>query len=82
MLPVSSNVDVAAFSQTRYLMNSYELYWFASILEELKSRNRKISFKRVVTRMITKSWNSHLKNKLHLECYKEKFVYLPLKIVN
>ncbi|MDP8267782.1 MAG: HNH endonuclease domain-containing protein [Candidatus Tenebribacter davisii] len=68
MLPVSYHVDVNTFSQTisnRYLMNSYKLYWFAGILEEVKSGNNKISFKRIVSRMVARSWYSLLKYKLH-----------------
>lgn len=68
MLPKSANIDVGTFSQTisnKYLMNSYKLYWFAGILEEIKSGNKTVSFKNIVYRMITKSWYSLLKFKLH-----------------
>jgi hypothetical protein len=68
VLPISSKVDVATFSQTlsnRYLMNSYKLYWFAGILEEIKQGNNVISFKKLIARMVSKSWYSLLKFKLH-----------------
>jgi len=68
MLPFSTNIDVNIFSQTlsnKYLMNSYKLYWFAGILEEIKSGNNNISFRNIVYRMITRSWYSLLKFKLH-----------------
>jgi hypothetical protein len=68
MLPQSKHVDVTTFSQTisnKYLMNSYKLYWLAGIIEEVKIGNRRIHFKRIVSRMIIRSWYSLLKFRLH-----------------
>lgn len=68
MLPKSHNLNISTFSQTisnRYLMNSYKLYWLAGIIEEIKTGKDIITFKRLVCRMVAKSWYSLLKFKLN-----------------
>lgn len=67
-LPYEELLDINNFSQTlnkKYLVNSYKLYWFAGLLEEIKQGNNIISFNQIVFRMIAKSWFSLLQFKLN-----------------
>ena len=48
------------------MTNSYKLYWFAAIFEEIKKGNQKITFRKIVLGMITKSWHTIIRYKLNL----------------
>ena len=67
-LPVVDSLNISAFSVTlnkQYLVNSYKLYWFWGILEEVKKGNNEINFRTIVSRMVVKSWFTLLQYKLH-----------------
>jgi hypothetical protein len=67
-LPHYYEINLVPFEKMldlRYLQNSYKLYWFAGILEEIKRNNKTITFRKIVSWMVAKSWYSILKYKLH-----------------
>ena len=50
-LPEDLDLDVNAFENMlvmNRMTNSYKLYWFAAIFEEIKKGNRKLKFKEIV----------------------------------
>jgi len=49
-----------------YLTTSYKLYWLYGILIEIERGKQEITFREIVTRMVTCCWYSLLKFKLHL----------------
>lgn len=65
--------------EPKYLTNSYKIYWIYGIYEEIKRGNKKITFKNLVFRMISKSWYSITAFKLnlgHLDKLNEIVIYL------
>lgn len=67
ILPQVETLEIGIFSQTlskKYLAASYKLYWFAGILEEIKKGRSIISFRKIVSWMVAKSWYSLLQFKL------------------
>lgn len=67
-LPDDPDLDIKAFEnmlELNYLQNSYKLFWFYGILEEIKRGNDFIPFRKIVIWMIAKSWYMLLKFKLH-----------------
>ena len=67
-LPVSQRLNIQAFSNMldlKYIQNSYKLYWFYAIFEEIKMGKEKIPFRELIFRMIAKSWYSLIEYKLH-----------------
>jgi len=73
-LPKSAAVNTGVFGNLLdldNLTNSYKIYWFYAIFDEIKygrasSSNLKINFKTIITRMICKCWYSLMKYRLHL----------------
>ncbi len=60
-LPESEVLDIAAFEHMlnmRNLTNSYKLYWFDAVFEEIKKGNSEISFRSLFKTMISKCWHS------------------------
>ena len=68
-LPEDLDLDINAF-ENMFVMNrmtdSYKLYWFAAIFEEIKKGNRELKFNEIVLGMIAKSWHSIIRYKLNL----------------
>ncbi|WP_321328472.1 hypothetical protein [uncultured Ilyobacter sp.] len=67
-LPVSQRLNIQAFSNMldlKYIQNSYKLYWFYAVFEEIKKGKEKILFRELIFRMIAKSWYSLIEYKLH-----------------
>lgn len=67
-LPKNKTLDIQAFSnilELKNLQNSYKIYWFNAIFEEIKKGNKNIAFKTLVLKMITKSWYSLIEYKLN-----------------
>ena len=67
-LPISQRLNIQAFSNMldlKYIQNSYKLYWFYAVFEEIKNGKEKILFKELILRMIAKSWYSLIEYKLH-----------------
>ena len=68
-LPQNEKVNIQAFANMldlKNLKNSYKLYWFYAIFEEIKHGNKEMIFKKLVYRMIAKSWYSLIEFKLNL----------------
>ena len=68
-LPPGNRVNVSLLERTlkpSNLTNSYKLYWFAAILDEIEDNNNEVSFRKLVDRMVSKCWYSILKFKLSL----------------
>ncbi len=68
-LPPQSDLNISALERTldlSSLTNSYKLYWFAGLLEEIKHQRTEISFRTMVIWMITKCWHTVLRFKLTL----------------
>lgn len=68
-LPESTNLDISAFEQMlnlKSLTNSYKLYWFAAVFDEIRKGNVEISFKKIVLMMITNCWYSAVSYRLNL----------------
>lgn len=58
-LPVSNVINPAMFNNmVRDKSTSYKLYWIAGIFEEIIMEKRKISFRRIVSRMLSLAWDS------------------------
>lgn len=56
-LPESETLNIPAFEQMlslKSLTNSYKLYWFAAVFDEIRKGNDEMSFKKIVLTMITK----------------------------
>lgn len=67
-LPSSSNVDTKIFArllEDSRVVASYKMYWLLGILEEVNLGNIKITFKRLVARMLTATWYPTLQYKLY-----------------
>ncbi len=68
-LPESTNLDISAFEQMlnlKSLTNSYKLYWFAAVFDEIRKGSAEISFKKIVLLMISKCWYSAVSFRLNL----------------
>lgn len=67
-LPKMNNLDIATFSRIldiKNLTNSYKIYWFYGILEEIKLGKKEITFEKIIYWMIVKSWYTILEYKLN-----------------
>ena len=59
MLPRDQSVDSRILEKIldyEYLTASYKLFWFAGIFKEIIRGNQKITFKRLVCRMVASAW--------------------------
>ena len=68
-LPEDLELDINAFENIltmNRMTNSYKLYWFAAIFEEIKKGNRVLNFRDIVLGMIAKSWHTIVRYKLNL----------------
>ena len=68
-LPPQPELNIPALERSldlSSLTNSYKLYWFAGLLEEINHQRTEIKFKTIVIWMITKSWHTVLTFKLSL----------------
>src|SRR6056297_501595 len=68
-LPKDLNLNINAFENMlnmKRMTNSYKLYWFAAVFEEIKKGNQELTFKELVIGMITKSWHTIVQYKLNL----------------
>ena len=68
-LPSEPDLNLSAFEQMldmKNLTNSYKLYWFAAVFDEIIRGNHEITFKRLVHRMIARCWYSLLVYRLNL----------------
>ena len=68
-LPEKLELDINAFEnmlEMNRITNSYKLYWFGSIFEEIKKGRREITFREIVLGMIAKSWHTIIHYKLNL----------------
>ena len=68
-LPLDNIIDVSLLEKSlnaTNLTNSYKLYWFAAILDEIEDNNNEVSIRKLVDRMVSKCWHSILKFKLTL----------------
>ena len=60
-LTKNEDLNIRAFDEmlsARYLKNSYKLYWFTGIFEEIRNNKNVISFEDGVINMIASSWYS------------------------
>ena len=67
-LPSHPDLNISAFEQMlelKSLTNSYKLYWFAAIFDEIIHGKKEIPFQDIVTGMICKCWYSILTYKLN-----------------
>ena len=67
-LPFNDTLNIQEFSVTlnkQYLVNSYKLYWFWGLLEEVKKGKSEINFRTIVSWMVVKSWFTLLQFKLN-----------------
>ncbi|MGD2085009.1 MAG: HNH endonuclease domain-containing protein [Candidatus Aminicenantes bacterium] len=68
-LPKAFNLNISAFEQMlniNKLTNSYKLYWFSAIFDEVRKKEVEISFKKIVFLMVTKCWYSIVSYRLNL----------------
>ncbi|MFC2155432.1 HNH endonuclease domain-containing protein [Acidobacteriota bacterium] len=68
-LPESETLSIPAFEQMlclKSMTNSYKLYWFAAVFDEIRKENVEMSFKKIVLTMIAKCWHSIVAYKLNL----------------
>lgn len=68
-LPVSERLEISAFEQMlslKSLTNSYKLYWFSAIFDEIRKGHSEISFRQIVLIMISKCWYSVVAFRLNL----------------
>lgn len=66
-LPESNKININHFTNIfKHTTNSYKFYWAFAIVEEIKRGNKHISFKRLVSRMIAKTWYSLIEYRLNL----------------
>jgi len=59
ILPADQKVDSRLLEKVldyEYLSASYKLFWFSGILKEVVRGNQKITFRRIVCRMIASAW--------------------------
>lgn len=67
-LPPEYKLNILALERSlglKYLTNSYKLYWFCAILDEIEGQNVEIPFRTIIDRMVAKCWYSVLKYKLN-----------------
>jgi len=67
--PPQPDLDIPALERSLELSgltNSYKLYWFAGLIEEIKHQRTEIKFRTMVIWMITKCWHTVLRFKLNL----------------
>jgi len=67
-LPQQPHLNIPALERSldlSSLTNSYKLYWFAALLDEINSCSAEITFRRMVILMISKCWYSVLKFRLN-----------------
>ena len=67
-LPKNDKVNLKSFCNVldlKVMTNSYKIYWFFAIFEEIKKGNKRITFEKIVYRMIAKSWYSIIEFKLN-----------------
>lgn len=67
-LPDKCGLNISIFSTIldgKNLTNSYKIYWFYGILEEIKLGNKKITFEKIINHMVSKSWYTLLEYKLN-----------------
>jgi len=68
-LPHNDKLDICAFENMldlAYMTNSYKIYWFFSIFEDVRRGRKVIPFREAVLRMVCKSWYSVVQYKLNL----------------
>ncbi len=68
-LPPQPELNIQALERTlelSNLTNSYKLYWFAALLDEINACSAEITFRRMAAGMISKCWYSVLQFKLSL----------------
>lgn len=68
-LPESDTLNISAFEQMlslKSLTNSYKLYWFEAIFDEIRKGEVEIPFRKIVLMMITKCWYSVVFYRLNL----------------
>ena len=46
--------------------NSYKIFWFKGIVEEVLNGNKEINFRDIIIRMICDSWNLLMNNNINL----------------
>ncbi|PKL18228.1 MAG: hypothetical protein CVV49_07170 [Spirochaetae bacterium HGW-Spirochaetae-5] len=67
-LPKQPDLNIPALERSldlSSLTNSYKLYWFAALLDEINRCSAEISFRRMIILMISKCWYSVLKFRLN-----------------
>jgi len=68
-LPGNSTLNIQAFEQMlelKMLTNSYKLYWFSALFEEIILGQNEITFRKLVIGMVVHSWYSILAYKIEL----------------
>jgi len=68
-LPQNNDLPVALFEKMldpAYLTNSYKLYWFFAVFEEIVKGKTEMTFRSLVAGMISRSWHSLLAYRLNL----------------
>lgn len=65
-LPQESSIDVRLLErmQEENTVTSYNLFWFRGIFKEIMNRNKEITFRKIVCRMIVEAWNPLSEHKL------------------
>jgi hypothetical protein len=67
-LPNEANLNISIFSTIldgKNLTNSYKIYWFYGILEEIRLGNKFFTFDKIINHMVAKSWYTLLEYKLN-----------------
>ncbi len=67
-LPQYNDLPVASFEKMldlAYLTNSYKLYWFSAVFEEMVKGKTEMTFRSLVARMISQCWYSLLVYRLN-----------------
>ena len=67
-LPPQPDLNIPALERSlelSSLTNSYKLYWFAALLEEINNCSAEITFRRMVILMLVKCWYTVLKFRLN-----------------
>ncbi|MCK8826799.1 hypothetical protein MWH25_03440 [Natroniella acetigena] len=83
-LPKQLDLNIQAFEnmlQLKRMTNSYKLYWFTALFEEIKEGKEEVHFKQLVLRMIVKSWYSIVEYRLNFGS-QDKLGKLVLDIYN
>ncbi|MEZ7890505.1 MAG: HNH endonuclease domain-containing protein [Candidatus Wallbacteria bacterium] len=68
-LPANEKLNINAFEnmlELKYLTNSYKIYWFYSIFEEIKKGDSVLLFKNIILKMICKAWYPVIQYRLNL----------------